>query len=203
MDTSIPKPLAQIVYRTLAKEPSARYRNASQLAHILRDQLGPQPEPEPEPNREKSLIVPPPPAPVSGDTWSSTDLYDLEGDKAWGEPSEGVDWVLIALLVAAAIAVLGLIPLWTAVYDRYASATIGWVQFQDRTDALPAPSLIGGDGVGGPSNRGAELDGRAIVWYNAVLSKVPLARGQAKSPPQIMEQASSFGVELTGQRRKM
>jgi serine/threonine protein kinase len=35
----VPLPLSQIVQKALAKEPSARYRNASQLAHILRSQL--------------------------------------------------------------------------------------------------------------------------------------------------------------------
>jgi serine/threonine protein kinase len=208
MDTSISRPLAQIVYRALAKEPSARYRNAGQLAHILRAQLGFQPEPEPEPGREEPLIVPPPPAPVAGDTWSSTDLYDLEGDKAWGEPSEGVDWVLIALLVAAAIAVLGLIPLWSAVYGRYASATIGSVQFRDQTEARPSPILLGDDHLASLSKTGAELEGQAIVWYNAVLSKISLAQWQAKSThaqslTQITEQTRSFGVQLTGQGEKV
>jgi serine/threonine protein kinase len=201
MDTSIPKPLAQIVYRTLAKEPSARYRNAGQLAHILQTQLGLQLEPEPD--REEYLIVPPPPAPVTGDTWSSTELYDLEGDKAWGEPSEGVDWVMIALLVAAAIAVLGLIPLWSAVYNRYASATIGLNGVPHQPDAQTAPLLLGDDRLGSLPQRGTELEGQAIVWYNVVLSKVSLAQWQANSPTQIMEQAPSFGVKLTGRGEKV
>lgn len=209
MDTSIPKPLAQIVYRTLAKEPSARYRNAGQLAQILRAQLGPQPEPEPElepepePEYEQVLLVPPPPAPASSDTWSSTNLYDLEGDKAWGQPSEGVDWVLIALLVAALIAVLGLIPLWSAVYSRYASATIGALDTPPQIGAEPADILAGADGGDSLSEQGAELDAQAVVWYNVVLSKRSLAQLQAKRPTQCAEHSPSFGVQLTGQGAKV
>jgi len=215
MDTSIPRPLAQIVYRTLAKEPSARYRNAGQLAQILRAQLVPQPEPkpelepepelgpEPEPEYEEILLVPPPPAPTGSDTWSSTNLYDLEGDKAWGQPSAGVDWVLIALLVAALIAVLGLMPLWSAVYSRYASATIGALDTPPQIGAEPVHILTSADRMDSLSERGAELDARAVVWYNAVLSKRSLAQLQAKRPAQCTERAPSFGVQLTGQGEKV
>jgi hypothetical protein len=199
----------------LAKEPSARYRNAGQLAQILRAQLGPQPEPEPElepetelgpepePEYEQVLLVPPPPAPASSDTWSSTNLYDLEGDKAWGQPSEGVDWVLIALLVAALIAVLGLIPLWSAVYSRYASATIGALDTPSQIGAEPADILTGADRMDSLSEAGAELDARAVVWYNAVLSKRSLAHLGAKSPTLYAEHSPSFGVQLTGQGEKV
>jgi len=205
MDTSISKPLAQIVYRTLAKEPAARYRNAGQLAQILRAQLGPQPEPEPEPQPEHEdvLLVPPPPAPASGDTWSSTDLYDLEGDEAWGQPSEGVDWALIALLVVALIAVLGLIPLWSAVYSRYASATTGGLNTPPQIDVIAAHSLTGADRAASLSERGAELDAQAVVWYNVVLSKSSLACLQEPGPAQYAEKAPSFGVQLTGQGEKV
>jgi len=215
MDTSIPKPLAQIVYRTLAKEPSARYRNAGQLAQILQAQLGtppepepelepePKPEPEPEPEYEQALLVPPPPAPASSDTWSSTTLYDLEGDQAWGQPSEGVDWVLIALLVVALIAVLGLIPLWSAVYSRYASATIGALDTPPQIGAETTHILTGADHMDSLSKRGAELDAQAVVWYNAVLSKRSLAHQGAKSPTLYAEHSPSFGVQLTGQRIKV
>ncbi len=173
MDTSIPKPLTQIVHRALDKEPAARYRNAGQLAHILRAQLGLQPDPGPV--RERQLVVPAPPALAAGDTRSSADIYHLEGDKAWNQPSAAVDWVMIALLVAALIAVLGLIPLWTAVYSRYTSGDAGSSLVPDQPRAETTPQPLEGRPQGSLPTSGPELDGQAIVWYNAMLFRLSAA----------------------------
>ncbi len=134
----VPPVLAQIVHKALAKEPSARYRNAGQLAQILRSQLGVQPSsPQPEvlppsafPARQR-LVVPPPPTPSPADVWSSREAYSLEEDVGgleyplgWSEEQPaGVDWLMIGLLIAALVAVLGLIPLWRTVYQLYAAPT--------------------------------------------------------------------------------
>jgi hypothetical protein len=40
-------------------------------------------------------------------------------DQDWEDEPEGVDWLMVGLLILAAIAVLGLIPLWQAVRQRY------------------------------------------------------------------------------------
>ncbi len=48
----LPEPLVQIVQKALAKEPAMRYRNAGQLAHILRTKLG---------QRPQGQVVPPAP----------------------------------------------------------------------------------------------------------------------------------------------
>ncbi|MGD8627011.1 MAG: serine/threonine-protein kinase [Anaerolineae bacterium] len=177
----LPVPLAQIVHSALAKEPAARYRNAGQLAHILSGQLAARRAPEiPRPaepqaaaaawarpsTQERLVVPPPPPRPVER-------AYEFVEDDAWDDAWEGVDWLLIGLLVLATIAVLGLIPLWRAVYQRYAVPP-------------PLPTLEGSSRVGSEKyplwldagvtlleERSAcetKLPGGAFLWYNYVLA---------------------------------
>ncbi|MEJ2210821.1 MAG: serine/threonine-protein kinase [Anaerolineae bacterium] len=133
----LPEPLVQIVEKALAKEPAARYRYAGQLGHILRGQLGmrapagpqeaggqePQPPASPGPPpaappspRGERLVVPPPPRrePVRR-------AYEFVEDEDWQQEPEGIDWRMVLLLLAALIAVLGLIPLWRTLYRRYSA----------------------------------------------------------------------------------
>jgi serine/threonine protein kinase len=145
-----PPALAQIVHRAMAKEPAVRYRNAGQLAYILRTQVGDrpaeQPPPAPQPAWER-LVVPPPPAPAQVANWSSREVYDLEGADDWNEEPAGVDWLMIGLLIAGLIAVLGLIPLWRTVYRRYTSplpAPAAGMRIRFEQDALE-PLLAGLD----------------------------------------------------------
>jgi serine/threonine-protein kinase len=116
----VPLPLAQIVHKALSKEPAARYRNAGQLAHILRSQLVAQVEArQPEPARDRLVVPPPPPVPAVP---QARDVYSPTATTQAGvEEPVGADWLMIALIVAALIAVLGLIPLWRTVYQRYAA----------------------------------------------------------------------------------
>ena len=210
MDNSIPKPLAQIVHRTLAKEPSARYRHAGQLAHILRAQLGPKPgqEAKPEPADDAHLVVPPPPlpaVPVVGGTKFPGDLNDKQGDRAWGQPSRRIDWVIVALLIAALIAVLGLIPLWNAVYSRYANATIGSLHSPHRLRAEPMRGLFDSHHPDSMSKSITELEGQAVVWYNTVLSgpsPAPQQEDILRAGHPSTGKSPSFGVQLTGCREK-
>lgn len=136
---NVPPALAQIVHKALAKEPSARYRNAGQLAHVLRAQFRPattaasQPAfvpPSPQPTLAspahqawptQPMVVPPPPAAYAG----------RQPPEAWGEEREKMDWLLVALIVVALVAVLGLIPLWRTVYRLYSVPA---------SPAAPAPS---------------------------------------------------------------
>jgi eukaryotic-like serine/threonine-protein kinase len=165
----IPPALVQIVQKALAKEPSVRYRNAGQLAQILRSQVGlassaPQPKPAARAPAQQHLVVPPPPAqsPVTSSVRTgprppeiadAARPYDFQavGDRA-PEPA-GVDWLMIGLLIAALIAVLGLIPLWRTVYRRYAAPPAAYapvlysalVRLPDGTglpDAVLAPNAI-------------------------------------------------------------
>ena len=224
MDTSIPQRLAQIVYNALAKEPSSRYRNASQLGHVLRTQVAPQPAPvEPvqpvqvqpasplaaaQPVRQEHLVVPPPPAPVTGDAWSPPGLYDLEGGKDWKQKAkqDSVDWVLIALLIAALIAVLGLIPLWSAVYSRYVSGPTSSHPAPHRLEMAlaPAPDYDDFQGYQAQSRprraplRGVELDESVVVWYNTIPSGPSLqahlhpTNPHAWHPSECREKSSGF-----------
>jgi serine/threonine-protein kinase len=232
MDTSIPRSLAQIVYNALAKEPASRYRNAGQLAHILRSQVAsapqvappsPQVAPSPQgaappqpvqPVRQDHLVVPPPPTPSAGGTWSSSESYDPEGYGAWEQKPEreGIDWMMIALLIAALIAVLGLIPLWRAVYSRYvtgpASSSLAPHRFE--VDAVCDPlgaSHQDRQPIEGPQGQ-AELDERTVVWYNTMPSRRSLghlhpAIGPASHQDGCGEEDPHSGVQLTGPEREV
>lgn len=96
-----PLPLAQIVHQALSSEPAHRYRNAGQMAHVLRAQMGL------ERARKAAFRPAVPTLPVSG------------AAAVRAEESSGVDWLLVGLLIAALFAVLGLIPLWHLVLERY------------------------------------------------------------------------------------
>ena len=222
MDTSIPQRLAQIVYKTLSKEPSSRYRNASQLGHVLRTQIAPQPEPvEPvqqpirivqtaQPLSQDHLVVPPPPAPVTDDAWLPRGLYDLEGDRDRRQKpkQDSVDWVLIALLIAALIAVLGLVPLWRAVYSRYATGPTSSYLAPNRLETALAPDLPDDDFPGRQTQtrprRGAELDESVVVWYNTIpsesslLAHLHLANPRTRHPSECRRKTVGSGVQLTG-----
>ena len=207
VDPNIPQALAEIVQSALAKEPTARYRNAGQLAQTLRAQVGPPPPKE-------SLSVPAPPvppvspAPPAGDTRFSTDLHDVERAGAWEPEQEGVDWLMIALLVIALIAVLGLIPLWRAVYDRYVTTPADSSLVPHRLEADLAPILLGDNYRGCQPERGAELDEWVVVWYNTMPSRPSLAHLLTKSMHArhlsgCREKTPSLGVQLTGQGDKV
>jgi len=170
--------LAQIVHKALAKEPAMRYRNAGQLSHILNSQLSassPVGTP-PRPGRAaEHMAVPAPPVPrpkgvpqaSGGDVPGSpaadqVDYPDLRETyrpdavtREWTEEPVRVSWLMVGLLIAALIAVLGLIPLWRTVYHRYAAPPamptpvvyrrLG--QDYAKLDTATAPSLpsLGGD----------------------------------------------------------
>jgi hypothetical protein len=112
---------------------------------------------------------------------------------------------MVALLIAALIAVLGLIPLWSAVYSRYSSATTGSLHNPHRLGAEPVSGLFDSHHPGGMSNSFTELEGQAVVWYNTLLSGLSLAPQQEDSlragHPSTGE-SPGFGVQLTGCREK-
>ena len=167
MDANIPQPLARIVYRTLAKEPSARYRNAGQLAQLLRAQVGTEAEPVRAIEREP-LVVPSPSAHTTSGPWVVPKFYDVEGAGAWSQTKRGNDWMLIALIAAALLAVLGLIPLWRAVYIRYATPPGGPSSMQRQREAQSV-CMPPGDHHGAINSvSGTELGEWSVVWYNAL-----------------------------------
>lgn len=100
----IPGTLEQIVLKVLAKEPSARYRTADQLARVLKTFAARPAAPE--------LAVPLAPAPSLPD-----------GDTAVVPPTAGdsqIDWLAVVLALLAFLAFGGLVPLWLLVYLRNA-----------------------------------------------------------------------------------
>ncbi len=159
VSSDVPLALARVIHKALAKEPSARYRNAGQLAMILRSQVHlvqaqESPEPQRLPRDQSSVSTPilparpvsalphagttppytPPPAPrqvppivqstsmvVSAPQVSSYQELKLpSGADLEQEEPIGADWLMAGLAILALMAVLGLIPLWREVYQRYA-----------------------------------------------------------------------------------
>ena len=116
--------------------------------------------------------------------------------------------MMIALLVAALIAVLGLIPLWHTVYNRYASTPTSSYSAPRQPEAEPVPILPGDRHQGSQPVSGPELGEPVVVWYNAVPSRFFVAHLHATSThtrvrSECRQKAPSFGVQLTGQGEKV
>jgi serine/threonine-protein kinase len=131
---SIPPALEQIILKVLSKEPSARYRTADQLGRVLMSfnrtttvspaveavhtppglRIQPpaaatfsRPAPTPAPIQARPQPLPPAPVPSQPVATPSPD-----------DPLN-IDWGTWAMALLAAIAVLGLVPLWTWVFLLY------------------------------------------------------------------------------------
>jgi serine/threonine protein kinase len=123
---SVPEAMERIIRKVLAKEPSARYRTADQLGHILlsyKDRGADMTAGRPAVSKAAAAptaAVParprarPRPAPAPVAVSSPEEQYYGED-----EENEGVDWIALALGAVALISVLGLIPLWLLVYFQY------------------------------------------------------------------------------------
>lgn len=198
----LPPLLDRIVRQAMAKEPAARYRNAGQLAQILRTQVADKlpppspaapPAPFPSPAEiPEHLVVPPPPAPTMASHWSSGDLYQIEGQEVWSEDSTsaGIDWMTVALFIAALLAVLGLIPLWRAVYRRYAAPPTTMepgasYPFKWEASLEPSATQILTD----ETQELTELGACGLVWYNSV------PEGCSLSPPESRRGIGCFSCE--------
>ncbi len=188
----VPPVLAQIVHRALAKEPAMRYRNAGQLAHILNSHFTPGSPAgtPPEPARDaQQLTVPAPPlrpasrprqrADYAAAPTEQVDYFELQEtyrpDSApgeWTEEPARVSWLMIGLLVAALIAVLGLIPLWRTVYRRYAVPPPIPTPIVYRGLGQDDANLNETKGLPGLAMADAELDDLGLVWYNSTVIPV-------------------------------
>jgi serine/threonine-protein kinase len=116
LNPRVPPGLARIVQKVLAKEPSARYRTASQLAQILINyhRAG-----EAVTTVQRPVVVGWEPQPAELVTPSEEQL-GYYGEEVEREEERGWDWVAVVLGAVALVSVLGLAPLWTLVYNRYA-----------------------------------------------------------------------------------
>jgi tRNA A-37 threonylcarbamoyl transferase component Bud32 len=116
LNPRVPPGLARIVHKALAKEPSARYRTASQLAQILINyhRAG-----EAMTTVQRPVVVRRDFQPAELVTPSEARIEYYEEEADW-EEERGWDWVAVVLGAVALISVLGLAPLWTLVYNRYA-----------------------------------------------------------------------------------
>ncbi len=111
----IPPRLEWLVSKVLSKEKSRRYRNAEQLGMALTEYMR-----HGEEQTVSHPVVPPTPQ------QTSTLPYSPQTEQSTREeaPQSGPDWLLWLLFGIAAIAVLGLIPLWGYVYQVYSDSGV-------------------------------------------------------------------------------
>jgi predicted Ser/Thr protein kinase len=123
LNPQVPLQLEQIVRKVLSKEPAGRYRSADHLGRIL------------SAYRQGSSQVTgfrPPVVPASPEAGAAprvtksgvrerpTTRPASRPERVTRRPKTGTDWQLWFLGAVAALAVLGLIPLWAVVYRTYA-----------------------------------------------------------------------------------
>jgi predicted Ser/Thr protein kinase len=107
INPQVPLQVEQIVRKVLAKEPAARYRSAEHLERILAGYR----QGASQATGFQPITVPPASAPPTAP----------QRERAYPRESGiGIDWQLWFVGAVAALAVLGLIPLWAVVYRTYA-----------------------------------------------------------------------------------
>ena len=115
LNPRIPPGLEQLIRRTLSKDPAARYHNADQLgmavgAYIQQGVEQTQSQATVGVGYTDPMRTPPPAVSVPAEETESTQPVGIY---------TGPDYKLWALIGLAAIAVIGLIPLWIFVYKSY------------------------------------------------------------------------------------
>ncbi len=136
LNPRVPVKLARIVHKVLSKEPSARYRTADHLGRILityREQMQQRtthtPSMKPSRPPAPATTVPHQAPPTAMQTQVPTvpqavrqpparlrkDITRLESP----QEAPKIDWVAVLLFIITTAAVLGLIPLWYAVFQLY------------------------------------------------------------------------------------
>ena len=122
----IPEPLEEIILKVLSKEPSARYRTADQLGHLLltlseaqplnsisaRYKTGPYKISPPKPVEEASIISIPD---QQNYVEQKEDILTADFEKGATE-NQVVDWLTWLLGLVAFASLFGLIPFWLYVY---------------------------------------------------------------------------------------
>ena len=123
IDPTIPEPLARIIDAAMAKSPNERFLTADHLREALIM------------FRQGSLSLTSHHAPISSVVGSPLGGSQPGSARRPARPAPrrpvppkqktgGFDWILLALGIIAILAVLGLVPLFVAVYNAYASGAI-------------------------------------------------------------------------------
>ena len=202
LNPRVPPGLARIVHKVLAKEPSARYRTASQLAQILINyhRAG-----EAMTTIQQPLVVKRELQPTELLPPLEERVGYYEEGAEWEEES-GWDWVAVALGAVALVSVLGLAPLWTLVYNRYARLpppTPLPLAVTLASDEVLVPDVVGMDQ--GEAQKMVEAMGLQFMLIGgqhhdtipalAVISQVPTG-GQPAKRGAVIEVVVSQGQDL-------
>lgn len=124
LNPRVPPGLNWLACKVLEKEPANRYRNADQLGMALDEYVR---QGESMTQAQAAVIPPPttppviPPSPATVPSASSATLPappPEQAENVFTDPL-GPDFMLWSLLGVAAIAVIGLLPLWIYVYQTY------------------------------------------------------------------------------------
>jgi serine/threonine-protein kinase len=200
LNPRVPPGLEWLVRKVLAKEPAQRYRNADQLGISIEEYErqgieATRPQQSIQAEVASTSTPPPPtrsrPAPTPSKTASESDTQSTSQRGA-----SGPHWMLWALMGVAAIAVLGLIPLWLFVYQAYS---------QDPR-SLP-PALIDGNTptpvveeqmVSVPNLVGLSLaDGRRLAEsLNLSIEVLGEQESADARPGAILEQTPNPGIRV-------
>ncbi|MFP4393748.1 MAG: Stk1 family PASTA domain-containing Ser/Thr kinase [Anaerolineales bacterium] len=138
LNPRVPPGLEWLVRKVLAKEPAQRYRNADQLGISVgeyRRQGIEATRPQQSISQEEVATPTPPPTQSRPQPAPPKRTSEPEAQSPPQTRDSGPDWMLWALMGVAAIAVLGLIPLWLFVYQAYT---------QDNGGPLP-PAITNGE----------------------------------------------------------
>lgn len=124
LNPRIPPSVGKIVAKLLEKEPSNRFRNAEQVGQTLEQyiqygQQGTHPTPVVE---DTSQVIAPNQAANRNDASPVSPPAGQSAVKT--QPPGGFDFMLWALVGVAAIAVLGLMPLWIFVYRSFTAPVV-------------------------------------------------------------------------------
>ncbi len=149
LNAGVPSQIDQIVRKVMSKEPSARYRNADQLATILIEYRN---------AADQATGYQPAVRPPIGQTTARPPVSPPA-------QAEGFDWLGWLLGGLAAVAIIGLIPLWVNVF-------VAWTRNPSPTPPpiggatpSPGPSEPAGDQVSVPSLVGLRRE-QAIARLN-------------------------------------
>ncbi len=170
LNPRIPPGLEQLVRRALSKDPAARYHNADQLgmavsAYIQQGVEQTQAQAVVGAGYTAPTLTPPPAVSVATKEAESTQPIDIP---------TGPDYKLWALIGLAAMAVIGLIPLWIFVYKIYMQPV-----------SVPTASVV-------PPT--------ATMAANAEIVSVPNLTGLSAPDAQRLLESQKLRLEILGEK---